>query len=149
MLQLPFLKSMDPVFIEKYSAILAERQAPSQNQQCLLWTGAVKKCGRHKTILYGCITCKIAGNWKTVSVHRLKYVLDHGVHLDTIQVEGFDISHICHNTLCINPLHLVFEPHRVNNNRQRCKNKQICFGHENRPRCLLNLLIPGTFIRLF
>jgi hypothetical protein len=140
---------MDLNFIEKYGEIIRERQVLGPNQECKLWTGAIKKCGPTKQLKYGVVGCKINGKWVTVAAHRLSYSLQYGVHLDQLNREGYDISHLCHNSLCINPHHLSFEPHSVNNNRQRCKNKKECTFHENRPMCLLNLIITGILNSIY
>ena len=50
---------------------------------------------------------------------------------------GLDCSHLCHNTLCCNPDHLVLELRSINNNRNHCKNGMHCFGHGSHTKCLI------------
>jgi len=45
-----------------------------------------------------------------------------------------DCSHRCGQSWCCNPDHLVFEPHDVNMERNRCRTTGRCHGHE--PVCL-------------
>lgn len=61
------------------------------------------------------------------------------LHTNTLHIpHGIHISHICHQSLCINPLHLSAEPPDVNNNRQLCKNMvpKVCLKHAGFPDCL-------------
>ena len=37
-----------------------------------------------------------------------------------MDITGKDISHLCHNKLCVRGEHLSAEPHAVNNARQKC-----------------------------
>ena len=46
---------------------------------------------------------------------------------------GLDCSHLCHNTLCCNPDHLVLELRSINNDRNHYKNEMHCFGHGKVP----------------
>ena len=49
----------------------------------------------------------------------------------------FDISHLCHNTACVNIDHLVAEPHSTNCQRRQCNIKpRKCSGHGDYPRCV-------------
>ena len=49
---------------------------------------------------------------------------------------GLDYSHLCHNTLCCNPDHLVLERRSINN-RNHCKNEMHCFGLGSHTKCLI------------
>lgn len=35
-------------------------------------------------------------------------------------IEGWEVSHLCHNPICINPYHLIAETHAQNNTRRNC-----------------------------
>lgn len=108
--------------IQKYSGKLSENSAPGQNGHCLIWTGA---CTPNRK--YGVINCKLsnAAGWKQMHVHRLAYMIRHlNFHLP-----NFDVSHLCHNTKCINVDHLVLEPHGFNNSRKTCISCGHCLGH--------------------
>lgn len=41
---------------------------------------------------------------------------------------ALDASHLCHNSECLNPDHIIFEPHSINMNRNMCKRKQTSKG---------------------
>lgn len=67
--------------------------------------------------------------------HRLAYMLK---YRNYDLPRHFDVSHLCHNSLCINKDHLTLEPHNINNNRIHCANENQCFGHQPYKDCLLN-----------
>jgi hypothetical protein len=50
-----------------------------------------------------------------------------------------EISHLCHNSLCVNPAHLCLEPHHVNQHRSTCVGRGHCYSHPGFPDCLLHL----------
>lgn len=74
-------------------AKLQEREAPAVSS-CVLYAGFIGNAG------YGLAYCSVRR--KTVSAHRLAYEKAYG------EIEkGNVIMHICDNTTCINPKHLV------------------------------------------
>ena len=114
----------------------------SDNGQCIMWTGC---CAKGRRIRYGsmCINVSLHGRgvWKCVSVHRLallKEPTNLSLH-DVLNTRG-DASHLCHNALCINAVHISLEPRYVNNNRQQCIRKGFCHGHADYPQCKLALV---------
>ena len=98
--------SMDPDFIAKYSERLAQNSQLSPNNICVLWTGALKT---GKYTQFGVICVKINNQWKNLTVHRLQYMLANHINIEDLD-SGIDVSHICHNPLCIYPEHLSYEP---------------------------------------
>ena len=99
-------------FFEKYKTKLLDKSHLSPNGQCLLWSGTTKKSG------YGVINfkCPLSGKWKSMNVHRFTFM----IFSATLDIGTMDISHLCHNTLCIQSCHLSMEPHTVNCDRVRC-----------------------------
>ena len=80
--------------------------------------------------------------WKTQYVHRLALLFDRGWSLLDVEEEGMDVSHLCHNTLCINAAHLSYEPHAVNMLRRSCLGAGTCLGHgHGYPLCMLPLML--------
>jgi hypothetical protein len=134
---LAFIANMEAGFVAKYSEKLAQNSHLALNNTCVLWHGAVKS---QKIPPYGVINIKFEQVWKTISVHRLKYMLTHNIYPLEADI-NLDISHLCHNSLCINEHHLSMEPRYVNNNRIACKGNGACWGHEQYPECLLNLIL--------
>lgn len=126
-------------FRAKYSNKIASRSVPAPNGHCMLWTGSKRTW---RGIEYGKMCCKWQGKWKRFYVHRLTLLFDRGWHLDDIAGEGIDVSHLCHNNLCINPLHLSYEPHQTNRIRSACVAAGSCNGHFGYPACLLHLKLP-------
>lgn len=127
---------MDAAFVEKYSEKLNEKSVCGGNTVCQLWTGTRK---RSKYGFYGVIRIYILGNYKTVTVHRISYSINMNVYP---LPQDLDVSHLCHNPLCINIDHLSLEPHYINNNRQCCIRANRCLGHGEYSNCLLNLRLP-------
>lgn len=125
-------------FREKYQAKLAAKAAPMGNGHCIKWTGATRNS---KGRVYGIINCNMGPEegWQTKYVHRLALVFSQGWSLEDIA--EMDVSHLCHNSLCINAAHLSYEPHPVNMLRRSCVNVGNCHGHGNYPPCMLHLKI--------
>ena len=71
-----------------------------------------------------------------MKVHRFSYMLFFG-NFD-IPAE-LDCSHICHNNTCINPSHISLEPRHINNNREVCKDRNVCMTHRQYRDCRLDL----------
>ena len=68
--------------------------------------------------------------------HRLALM----VHFNCSQLpKGLEASHLCHNSLCINPHHITLEPHAINNQRIHCKLFHHCTGHVPYRTCLLDI----------
>ena len=121
-------------FLNKYSAKLRDSSVQAENGHCTLWTGATHKDGKYGMI---CYKHPIKNTWHTIHAHRLAKLLS----IRSLDMpSSFDASHLCHNTLCINPLHICFEPHGFNNQRQSCAAANKCFGHPDPlPECLVHL----------
>lgn len=106
-------------------------QAPNG---CKIWLE-----GTHgRTVKYGSVKIKLPGHMisKSINVHRLRYML--GARNFNLNPK-FDVSHICHKSLCINFDHLSYEPHNINMNRQTCKvtHPPRCLGHGKNKACLI------------
>ena len=136
---LPILFStMDEQIRQKYRQRLHRESQLASNNECIIWTGFKRN---YNGVEYGQINTKITvgGGWRTLHVHRLSYLIKHNI---LEPHGGLEASHLCHNSLCINPDHISLEPHFVNNNRRFCKNFQKCTGHGfNYPNCMLNLTL--------
>ena len=109
------------------------------NLNCRIWKGTTK-VSRGTT--YGVIRLKVMNNegtsqWKTYNVHRVAYRVF--VKLDI--PSDLNVSHICHNSLCINTDHLSLEPAHINNNRNFCRNRGRCYKHEPFAKCLFGKLM--------
>ena len=106
------------------------------NNSCRIWTGPKTKNGKYGLISY---RDPIDGRWKKKKAHRVSYMVSIIANMDL--TANMDCSHLCHNSLCVNPLHISLEPHDINNNRQYCKNSNLCYNHAGYPDCLLHLKI--------
>ena len=63
-----------------------------------------------------------------------------------LNINGHEVSHLCHNKKCTNITHLSYEPKSVNSSRELCKfGKSYCIthevndlgGHRKFPNCLI------------
>lgn len=120
-------------FVDKYLERLKESSHLAPNGQCQIWAKATTKT----KVKYGAIFVKFGCKSFTTTAHRLSYVVHNRITFDDIK--HLDVSHLCHNSLCVNPIHLTLEPHPVNNNRIHCVSLGHCLGHDRYPQCLLNL----------
>lgn len=101
----------------------------ADENSCRTWRGRTDAYG------YGEMQFQFRGVRLCLKVHRVVYALAHpDVSLANV---ACDISHLCHNRLCVNPEHLSPEPHSINNNRLVCKNDGDCHGHHGYKDCLL------------
>ena len=116
---------------------LAKKTLFNQGQHsCDIWTGAKS----HGT--YG----KLAVTWpnesKSVeSAHRVSFMTsNHYLKNDMPQVDAegrqLEVSHLCHNGLCIKNAHLTLESHENNQERIHCKLQRQCTG-QHQPYCVL------------
>ena len=107
---------------------------------CLLWKGATfsGRYGRMRNPFY-----KHANQPAYMRIHRLVYLLHHIDEFSDFIVpktdtngQDLEVSHICHNRLCVNIDHLVLESHMTNCSRRECVAKKICCK-THKPECLL------------
>ena len=80
------------------------------------------------------------GTKSEVKVHRLAFmkannmikgeIPSHDGHDDPL-----DVSHLCHNKLCMNVAHLVLESRATNNDRKHCWHLHRCSG-QHEPHCV-------------
>ena len=118
---------------------LALKSTPKQGLHgCCLWNGPVYD--RRITTSYGrCrnpFQCQnLNQNKKShLKVHKLLYMCMNHV---TCLPENMEVSHLCHNKLCIRSDHLVLETHAQNMMRITCKNNGWCTEAHGGPTCLL------------
>lgn len=81
------------------------KHQPGENS-CVLWTGNVSYSG------YGLQSVKwpVEGR-KLEKAHRVALMVERGLTRSQFRdVEG-EVSHLCHNKLCVNTAHLVIEQH--------------------------------------
>lgn len=108
---------------------------PDSNHGCILWEGCVFQPSGY---------AKLAVRWnnnnrKYFRVHRLVYMFEH--HLKSIPTQNpegrkLEISHICHQKLCVCANHLSLEPHETNMERMHCKLQGSC-SKNHMPLCLI------------
>jgi len=97
---------------------------------CKIWTGKPTKNGYARTR-----TCD-----KEEKVPSTVFYVHRLVKKDSDRktlLAGKDVSHLCHNRLCVNPKHLTVETRKQNNERKVCLKRGVCRGHGSRSRCLI------------
>lgn len=103
---------------------------------CIEWNGACTDTG------YGRKRVTWPDGQKSIEkTHRLAYMAHNKILKDQLQKtnefgQQLDISHTCHNKKCLNPDHLVNEPHRINMDRNGCYVSGLC-SKRHHPHCLL------------
>ena len=132
---------MDAIVAARLLEKIGENLLLSMNGQCYLWTGSRK----HQYHNYSTITGHLeSGKKGSISAHHVRYCVEHHIRLEDIH--SIDVSHLCHNSLCVTAWHITFEPHNVNHNQIACVNRKKCSGHAPFPDCLitLTLIIDGN-----
>ena len=81
---------------------------------------------RPKTI-YGTVKkkCSVTGEWRCRTAQRLSFM----VSTRHLYIGDTDISHLCHNALCIRMDHLSTEPHKPVNERIKGASHDKCKSH--------------------
>lgn len=114
---------------------MKENSHLGENHNCTIWHGPVTKDGKYGLVSF---LNPDTASWQKKKAHRFNYML----HIKDLNLTAeYDCSHLCHNSLCINPDHISLEPHHINNNRIHCRNEMNCSGHGIYPACRLDLEI--------
>ena len=121
--------------MDEWQAKMKERLKPKieggtphgDAERCILWLGGTRAG-------YGWVKALLPnGTKKTMNAQRFIYM----VWRASPDIPPYhDISHICHNKMCINLAHLTREPHHINMARKQCCGTGICFGHNEQPNCI-------------
>ena len=114
------------------------RRKGVRRDHCLVWTGCLTSDQNYGVITRNMKCCSKQKPWR---VNRIAFALaNYDGNLETFSEilcdSSFHISHLCHNSLCIQYDHLSRERQIVNNNRIACHNYMDCYGHNERD-CLL------------
>jgi hypothetical protein len=99
------------------------------DKDCWKWKGGVTTDRN-----YGRVHLYISGDHMNVTAHRASYMaFNREIDLPN------DISHRCHEKLCVNPMHLSHEPHSINKCRDVCRRskEKKCTGHGKYKKCIL------------
>jgi len=100
---------------------------------CALWGGS--EDASKYPYMYVTLPGRIPSS--KISVPRLV----HFIHKpDDRYGEPGDVSHRCHQKLCINWTHLTYESHSKNLMRNSCKKQGRCLGHHGGKPCIFGTL---------
>ena len=116
---------MGPDFFDKLRKRIEEKVVDFEafaSKECWQWGAALKK-GKEQ---YGKVHFMKDGEHFNTSAHRAMFVAANKVMPGDLRL---DISHLCHEGLCVNPRHLVHEEHVVNVDRRACTESGVCRGH--------------------
>ena len=95
---------------------------------CHTWHGEADRCG------YGQFRITFRGARIRLKAHRVMFAM---ANPNITLAASMDVSHLCHNKLCVSPEHLSYEPYSINNNRMVCKNEGECHSHHGFKDCML------------
>lgn len=98
--------------IDWHATLFANHYRVNYKTGCWEWVGAKLVNRRYPQHVYGCFKFRIAPAHRarrSVSAHRFSYLISKG-SIPT----GFEVDHLCHNKLCVNPEHLEAVSHKVN-----------------------------------
>ena len=93
-----------------------------ESGQCWEWKGARKSPDGK----YGRMKLTVDGARKSIGAHRAAYM---AFYRETYLGMDKDVSHVCHQPLCVNPDHLSLEDRVINMERHTCKLQGSCSGH--------------------
>lgn len=128
------------VFFDKLEKSLLKKTAEADNARgCTEWVGCRDKYG------YGTKRVTWPDHSVTLErVHRVVFMVHNKLLRDDVpryDSRGIlEVSHLCHNKICIKPQHLVLESHEQNCERKRCE----CLGY-----CTLEHVPPCIFFRWY
>lgn len=124
-------------FFHKLSQSLVKLSHETANG-CREWEGCKDRHG------YG--TKRVTwpdGSVKLERVHRVAYMVHHrALRHELLQfssADNLEVSHLCHNKLCIRPDHLILESHEANCERKSCQLLGQCVRHHDPPCIFLDL----------
>ena len=127
----------------KFQEIIRNLKSKTEEEEgkgCLVWTGARDRY-KPGVAAYGKVLNpfrKLDNQPQFIRTHKLMFLaMNKKSYLENGTGDAqYDVSHLCHNTLCINYHHLSREPHLVNNSRKECKTQGHCLGHDIFPACV-------------
>lgn len=130
-----YFVTMEAFFNNLKAQIDAKTQFNVNDNGCNLWIGARTSNG-----LYGRKQVTFPdGNRKLMRISRVvQMVKGHMLYVPAVNDEGhiIEMSHLCHNSLCVNPDHLILELRNTNAERKLCKNQGFCTENHN-PLCIM------------
>ena len=126
---------MDREWVVRVAAAIKKKSRNRPGSECQIWTGYKRKCKGQRGGGYGIMNVRMpdSDSRTTMRVHRLAYI----VHTGKFIPQELDVSHLCHNSLCVNVHHLSLEPHCINNARKFCRKHKACQGHGEYGDCIL------------
>ena len=117
------------IFFEKISHQLRNNTNFDSNaKRCDLWLGDGRKQVKFPS-----------GNRVLMRVSRVVYMIKHKM-MEIPRVDQhnniLEVSHLCYQTLCFKPDHLVLESKALNNERKHCLEQRLC-TENYKPVCIL------------
>jgi len=130
--------NIPPSFYQRLRLRVLKKIVKNINDQgCWEWVGRKKKGSN-----YGTEVICVGGRRRTVNAHRAVFIAySCKFHLP------HDISHLCHNPCCVNPLHLSHEPHSINADREVCREEGECCGHQSGRECYKECLLKEHLLK--
>ena len=128
------MTDINAFFDRNQGQIDAKTLFDSNETHCNLWLGARTGNG-----LYGRKQVSLPdGTRKLMRVSRVIYMIQQRtLNVPTSNEDGvtIEMSHLCHNSLCVNPTHLILEEKITNIERKHCFYQGFCTENHN-PLCI-------------
>lgn len=126
---------MEVFWIELESRIIDCSRDLGNVHSCRVWIRG--KGGRG----YGAISVRWENGRRVENVHRVVLMILYKWGREDfpkkdVNGQRLEVSHICHNKLCVREQHLVIERHEVNIERNHCRMQSVC-SRSHVPFCLL------------
>ncbi|KAJ8038142.1 hypothetical protein HOLleu_19131 [Holothuria leucospilota] len=124
-------------------AVAGRLQRKSRTEElnsCIRWEGAMRQTQPNAPkYSYMKVQLPDSHTKKSMRVHVLAYLVANIRLRDVLlsKDKGFDISHLCHHSLCINLEHLIAEDRALNNLRKACTRSGRCLRYGGHRECLL------------
>ena len=110
------------------------------NKGHILWALKPNKTTGYPELKLPSILANRFGIFSAKNPGHMLFIMERNLILNCV---NHDMSHLCHNKLCINPQHLNYEPRWVNHARKTCVRNNVCGGHRveqhdlHFPNCIL------------
>lgn len=118
---------MEHEILKQLYAVVVSRSEKAANGECLIYKGPYHT--KSNGAQYGRVKLYINGKEERGYAHRISKLYESSQSEEA--PKHLPCSHLCHDSKCVNPNHIVFEEICYNNMRKPCKDARICYGHKD------------------
>ena len=129
------MANLDNLLIKLALQMRSKTLVNANDKKCNIWQGATTSDGKYgrKRVTFP------DGNSKLMRVSRVVYLIKYKTfNIPDSDESGnpVEMSHLCHNSLCVNPDHLVLESKTSNLERKHCHSQNNC-TETHFPHCIM------------